>query len=285
MVHSPHDLVKQNVRIISLPLVHMRLDEVVNNPYSSVIDIGLIIAEDQGLTARLLKLANSPFYAFPSKIETINQAVTVIGTRQILDLVLATSVMNMFTGIPKDLVTMESFWKHSIACGIIAKILAVYRHDANVERFFVAGILHDIGRLIIFTNIPDTARDMLERCGKDKDLLFRTEREVMGFDHADVGEALLTEWKLPMSLREMVSTHHSPLRAKHFPVESAAVHVADIIAHSLQLGNSGDHLVPPLEPKAWEALDFSPSMLTSVLDQTERQFSAAMQLVQRDARA
>ena len=180
---------------------------------------------------------------------------------------------------------MESFWRHSIACGIIAKILAVYRRDANVERFFVAGILHDIGRLIIFTSMPDTAQELLERCGNDKELLFRKEREVMGFDHADVGEALLKEWKLPTSLREMVSTHHNPLRAKHFPVESAAVHVADIIAHSMQLGNSGDHLVPPLEPKAWEVLDFSPAILTSVLDQTERQFGAAMELIQQDARA
>ncbi|MFZ5996879.1 MAG: HDOD domain-containing protein [Nitrospirota bacterium] len=279
MTAKPADLVKGDVQVSSLPMVALRLNEVVNNPYSSVMDIGKIIGEDQGLTARLLRLANSPFYAFPSKIETITKAVTVIGTQQILDLVLATSVMNMFKGIPKDLITMEAFWYHSIASGVIARILAIYRREANVERFFVAGILHDVGRLVIYTKLPDAAREALVRCKERKEILYKAEREVIGFDHADVGEHLLKEWKLPLSLIEMVATHHAPSRAKHFPAEAAAVHVADIIAHALQLGSSGEASMPPLDAKAWEKLALSPSQLAPTIDQAERQFVAAIQLI------
>lgn len=284
MASNPHDLLRGDINISSLPLILIQLNEVINNPYSSVIDIGKIIAQDQGLTARLLRLANSPFYSYPSKVETITQAVTIIGTRQILDLVLATSVMKMFKGIPEDIVTMESFWHHSIACGTIARTLAVFRRELNVERFFVAGILHDIGRLIIYTKVPQASHEMLTRCRKNKELMYMVEKEVMNFDHADVGEILMKEWKLPPSLIEMVAYHHYPLRSKNFVPETAVIHAADIIAHALQLGSSGEFFVPPMDAKAWERIELSPRVLSAVLDQTEKQFNAAVQLMHMELR-
>ncbi len=279
MVQNPYDLVKGDTQLSSLPLILVQLNEVINNPYSSIVDIGKIISEDQGLTARLLRLANSPFYSYPSKVETITQAITIIGTQQVLDLVLATSVMQQFKGIPGAVITMESFWHHSIACGTTARILAVYQREVNAERFFVAGILHDIGRLIMCTKIPETAREMLTRCHNSGELVHKVEKEVLGFDHADVGEVLLKEWKLPPSLVEMVASHHKPLRSKHFAAETSVVHVADIIAHALQLGSSGEPLVPPLDANAWERIEVAPGMLSSALDETERQFAVALQLM------
>ena len=132
---------KGTLEIPSLPMIFTRIDEAVNNPRSSLADIGRIISEDSSLTARLLKIVNSAFYSFPSKIETISRAVTVVGTQQLRDLALATSVMKLFQGIPPDLINMEAFWKHSIACGVAARVLAAHKREANIERFFVAGIL------------------------------------------------------------------------------------------------------------------------------------------------
>src|SRR5208282_6509612 len=119
-------LINETDTVYSLPLIYERLTEVINHPRSSIADITMIISEDQGLTARLLKLANSPLYGFFSKIDSIGMAATIIGTQQLQALALAVSVMEVFTGIPEELVCMKSFWQHSIACGTIARALAIY---------------------------------------------------------------------------------------------------------------------------------------------------------------
>jgi HD-like signal output (HDOD) protein len=142
-------LVSETATVYSLPLFYEKLTAIINHPRCSIDDIANIITEDQGLTARLLKLANSPMFGYFSKIDTIGKAVTIIGTEQLRDLALAMSVIEIFKNIPKEMFDMESFWQHSIACGIVARSLATYRRETNVERYFAAGILHDVGQLVM----------------------------------------------------------------------------------------------------------------------------------------
>lgn len=279
MSANPRELLRGYVEVSSLPMVHMKLNDAINNPRKSMADIAKIIREDPGLTARLLRLVNSAFYNFPSKVETISQAVTIVGTQQLGALALATSVMNMFKGIPEDLVSMDSFWRHSIGCGLAARVLATYRREANAERFFVAGMLHDIGRLLMYTKTIDQSREALLLSKNNQDLLYAAELEVFGFTHAVVGGVMLQAWKLPNSLEEVVMYHHNPKAALKFPVETAIVHVADIIAHAMQLGSSGEVYVPPLDEEAWDSLGLPPSILSTSLDQVERQFQDAVQTV------
>ena len=283
MFRRPTDLLKGYTQISSLPTIYTRLNEAISNPRTSMSDIGEIVRDDPGLTTRLLRLVNSAFYGFPSKIETISRALVIVGVRQLRDLALATSIMSLFKGIPEQLVSMESFWRHSIACGVAAKILATYRRDTNVERFFVAGMVHDIGRLIINTKVPDQARQALLRCKFQRALLYMAEREVIGFDHAAVGGALLKAWNLPASLEEVVVYHHNPSEARRFPLETAVIHVANIIAHVMQFGSSGERFVPPLDGKAWETIGLSTSILSPALDQLERQGTNVAQTILQDA--
>jgi len=273
------ELVNGALEVPSLPMIFTRIDESVNNPRSSLADIGKIISEDSSLTARLLKIVNSAFYSFPSKIETISRAVTIVGTQQLRDLALATSVMKLFQGIPPELMDMEAFWKHSIGCGVTARVLATYRREANVERFFVAGILHDIGRLILCMKDPDWMKMAITRCRNNDELLFKIEYEELGFDHAAVGRVLLQNWKLPASLEETVAFHHNPEAATRYPIEAAIIHVADVISHVLQLGNSGERFVPPLNSNAWERLQMTPSQLASLCEQVDRQYQEATEWV------
>src|SRR5208337_952026 len=272
-------LIRDNIKIFSPPEVFLRLNNVVNNLRSSVTDIGNIISEDQGLTARILKIANSTLYGFPSKIETISQAVLIIGSKQIRDLTLATSVVRIFKGIPEDLINMETFWRHSIACGVIARIIAGYRREPNVETFFTGGILHDIGRLIMYTKMPDECRKILSRVGKEPQLLFKAERESLGYDHTDVGGLLLKEWKLPQTPTEAIAYHHNPDKASQYPVEAAATHIADILAHAMQLGSSGEKYVPHISEEAWAKLSFQTSMLPFLFKQTTQHVDIAMQII------
>ncbi len=279
MIAKSQTLVEDITDLPSLPEVFIRVNEAVNNPRSSLADIGTIISEDTGLAARLLKIVNSAFYNFPSQIETISRAVTIVGTQQLRDLALATSVIRLFRGIPQDLMDMESFWRHSVACGVAARVMATFRREANVERFFVAGILHDLGRLIICLKKSNLMREALRRAKENDQLLRKAELEVLGYDHTMVGAALIQEWKLPASLEEVVLCHHDPLEAGRYPVEAAVIHLADIISHAMQLGHSGEICVPPLEPVAWDRVGLSLSILSPMMEQVERQYQDAVQMI------
>jgi HD-like signal output (HDOD) protein len=277
-------LVRDAGPLASLPAVHSRLSEALADPLASATAIAAIIAEDAGLAARLLRLVNSPFYSFARPIDTVSRAVVLVGTRQIGDLALATCIMRMFHGIPTHFVDMEAFWLHGLATGVAARVIAMRRGETHVESLFVAGVLHDVGRLLIYRAVPDLAREML-RSRREGELLVEVERELLGFDHADVGGVLLSAWKLPERLQAAVACHHRPESDTRASRESATVHVADIVAHALEVGTSGERLVPPLEPAAWEQLDLPASALASVVDQTERQLGAAMALVGAAARS
>jgi putative nucleotidyltransferase with HDIG domain len=272
------DEIIQDVSTVhSLPLFYSRLDEAINNPRSSITDIGKIISEDQGLTARILKLANSPLFGYFAKIETISHAVTIIGIQQVRDLALALSVMDVFTGIPKELINMEQFWRHSIATGLTAKLIATSQRESNLERFFVAGILHDVGRLIMLIKIPELYVEMFEECRSKGRLLHEVERERLLFDHAEVGGQLLRKWKIPPSVAEPVEFHHRPQRAEHYPRETSLLHLADIFAHALQIGNSGGGFVPQLDARVWAGLNLSPFLFSSLIKQIDKTVSETEQ--------
>lgn len=262
-------LVDKTRTVYSHPLFYERLNEAINHPRSSVADIARIITEDQGLTARILRLANSPMFGYFGRVDSISRAVTIIGTQQLRDLALAAAVMGVFKGIPEELINMASFWRHSIACGIIARSLAVYLRENNVERLFVAGILHDIGQLVLCTTAPDTARKLMETSRQQEELFHLSERKQLGFDHAELGGALLREWKIPTNIIDPVSWHHQPLRAEQFPLEAAIVHLADIICQAFTFGQNGEWCVPPLEASAWERIGMPVTMLTTIVKQSE----------------
>ncbi len=279
MQRDPQNIVRGVVKVASLPMIYLKLEEAINDVATSNQHIAAILGEDTALSARLLRLSNSAMFGFPSKISTIQQAITIIGTRQLRDLVLASSVVAMFKDIPDELVSMESFWRHSIACAVAARILAGHRRDTNVESAFVSGLLHDIGRLMLFKELPQEMGGMLQQCQQHGSLLHVVEQQQLGFDHALLGGLLLKEWKLPSQLVESCSKHHAPMQAKTFPMEAGIVHVADIIANGLEFGSSGEHLVPPLVVDAWLQLGLPTGIIDSVINLLNQQYSVAVDFV------
>ncbi|MEE8259778.1 MAG: HDOD domain-containing protein [Nitrospinaceae bacterium] len=255
----PQDLIGEEDEIVfSLPKIYFELREALNDSDKTFQDLGDIISFDPALSARLLKIVNSPFYGFPSKIDTISHAISIIGRNQLTDLALATLVIYQFRGIPNSLFKMEKFWRHSIACGVTARSIAEFRSEKSVERFYLAGILHDIGRLVIFKKEPALARDAFFLSKERQENIYLSERELMGFDHADVGRELLKAWQLSPHLVEAVGCHHQPQTAKEFPVDAAIIHTADYIVHILQAGSDAEFSEPQLFPKSWEIVGLSP---------------------------
>jgi len=272
-------IIEETSTVYSLPYFYERLNEVINHPKTSIDDIAKIITEDQGLTVKLLKLANSPMFGYYAKIESIAKAVTIIGTQPLRDLALAVSVMDIFKNIPEELMNMRSFWRHSISCGAIARNFAIYLHERNVERFFVAGMLHDIGQLILCTSIPDVVSAMIEECKAQESIFYEEEKKCLGFDHTDIGAALLSKWKIPTAILDPVACHHRPAAAEQYPLEAAVVHLSDIICQAMQLGRTGAQVVPPLDETAWKRINIPVNILGVIIKQSESQLEDALAIV------
>jgi len=235
------ELFEGDITIPTLPEVYYDFKEVMEDPDGSFEKISEIISTDTGLTIRLLRIVNSAFYGFPSQIDTISHAISVVGLEQLNNLVLSTVVMDRFKDIPDSVINMESFWKHSIACGLAARVIAAHRKEINTERFFVAGMLHDVGRLVIAMSAPFSILSVFMRCKAEQILLHDAEKDILGFNHCDVGQHLLKTWSLPEFHQNVVGNHHH----ENIDLESGILNVADYIANDLKLGDSGEVLFPP----------------------------------------
>jgi len=265
-------LVRNADKIASPPRVFQRVNEVVNDPDSTTEDIARAIGEDAGITLRLLRVVNSAFFGYNQKIESLDQAVLALGTSQVRDLVLTTTVAEKFEGLPVELISMERFWQHSLACGVMARSLAQTRREVNLEPYFLGGMLHDVGRVVMFSKMPEKCRDIVARCVKSNEIMHGVEREVFGYDHAEVGGLLLNHWGLPPQLEEAVASHHLPQSAVRNPMLAAVVHIADVVVNALKLGNSGIHIVPRLAAAAWSRYGMAATILPGAVEQMEIQY-------------
>ena len=264
---------KKKIILPEIPAVVLELNEVIANPRSSAESIAQVVNKSPSLTAVLLKIVNSSFYGFPSKIDRVSHAVTLIGTREISELILGISILSIFKNIPRDIIDMYAFLKHSLACGILARVLAAHLNSPNTEQLFISGLLHDLGRLILYIYFPKESHIIITRSRSQSQLLYNEEKEFLGCDHAQVGRQLMKQWNLPVLLENNVCYHHQPSHAQQ-PIPATIVHLADAIVNSLAIGSSGEKFVPPLDYAALNNLDLSPSSMKKLIDQAIHQFKA-----------
>lgn len=281
---TPDDLISDNLELVSLPEIVIRINEMVNDPNCSAADIGDTISQDAALSGRLLKVVNSPFYNFPSKVDTISMAITIVGTRQLRDLVLATAVINKFNAIPDDLVDTHVFWHHNLATASAARTLASRLRIANTERFFVAGLLHDIGKLVMYLTQPELSRKVLELLKNPANDISKLEVSAFGFDHANLGAALLRHWKLPESLIEPTEFHHAPGSARQYKSESAIVHLANAIANKIEPAISCDDDAH-IDRCVWSILGIADTGLDEIINETRSALQHALQVIYYDQAA
>jgi HD-like signal output (HDOD) protein len=264
--------IDQDIALPEIPSIVFELNEVISNPLSSADQMAQVINKSPSLTALLLKIVNSSLYGLPSKVDRVSLAVTLIGTRELSALALGISILSMFKNIPSSLLTMRSFLQHSLACGIVSRLLAAQKTMRQTEQMFTAGLLHDIGRLILFIYFPNEALSAIHHAHQGSDCLYRVEKKRLGCHHAQIGKYLLNRWRLPLIIENTVCFHHEPAEAPD-PVPAAIVHVADLLVNALGIGTSGERLVPPMNAQAWEALGLSPSCFEVVIQQALHQIN------------
>lgn len=239
--------------LVTLPDVFIRISQLVDDPDSTLDDIAKVVSQDPSFTVRLLRVANSAFYGFASSIETVPRAVTLIGTSQVRNLALSTSVARTFAGLPNELVSMDNFWHHSLYCALAARLIAKRVSKSDPEALFTAGLLHDIGELVIFNRLPEEAKEALELVldSGDEMPVYLAERQIMGLDHAQVGGELARQWNLPPLLLDCIACHHDIHKAQHCPRETAIVHIANVIALMAEVNTLDLADVEPIDPQAW----------------------------------
>jgi len=267
--------------LVTLPDVAMRIARMTDDPRASATDIGREISNDAALTARLLRLANSAAYGQHRKIATVSRAITVLGVRQVRDLTVGLTAVRAFDGISNNLVTMEAFWRHSVLCAVAAGQIGGRRDAARTESPFVAGLLHDMGQLVMYSRVPEASRETLLMLADATDDvgLYQCERAVMTFDHAAVGAALARNWGLPDALLECIEFHHEPHLARNFPIDVATVHIANSIAVLAEIGSAELGDAPALAPGALKLAKLDPEILPQIIEQTRTAAAEIMPLL------
>ena len=207
-IPTPQALVDSVLQLISLPEIYLRLQKTINDPLHTREQVADIIAFDPALSARVLRIANSSYYGFPRQIETVVDAVGLIGEIELRNLVLATTVVGTMSALSYKGIDIDRFWMHSLRCGIAARLIAKKIGGANAEVLFLGGILHDLGMLVIYQQHSILAGAVMRQIDEHHQLRDQAEREILGFDHAEVGALLVDAWGLSPEICELLRCHH-----------------------------------------------------------------------------
>ena len=253
-----------------LPQAFCALRRTAENPTSTISDVAAVISMDPSLATYVLRLANSPLYASQVRVETVSRAVGLIGLDEISTLATAAMMTRLFDSPPRpELVSMPDFWRHAVAVGMLTRSLAGRRGELALEQYFVAGLLHDMGRLLLAVAEPGMAAASLARAVHGRLPLDAAERLELAFDHAVLGGRICVKWRLPDLLSEAVGGHHAPSACPE-NILAAAVHAADFIANALGVRAAPHAALPYLEEDVLALFNLSgsdPEALCAVLDE------------------
>ncbi|WP_230874574.1 HDOD domain-containing protein [Methylomonas sp. LL1] len=258
--------------LFSMPDIYFQLNEMIRDPRFSMVDMGGVISRDPALSARLLRLVNSSFYGFQSKIDSISRAIAVVGVDDLYNLVVATCVVDRFAKIPSGLVDMTAFWMRSVHCAVVMKLLAKSSAVLNAERLFLAGLLHDIGSLVLYQVMPEQALRVLVTIDHDRRLLPRFEQQIIGFTHADVGRELLKAWGLPESLYEVIGCYRNPDSALVYKLDAYLLSLASRLVDDRSGGWSTEHTLVDISDQTLAFVRLSRDQVEDVMRRADSEF-------------
>ncbi|MBN1308349.1 MAG: HDOD domain-containing protein [Chitinispirillaceae bacterium] len=268
--------------IPTLPTVIERLTRLLQNPKTSAEEVGKAITTDQALAAKVLKLVNSAFYGFPGRISTITHAIVILGFSTVKNIVLTASIFDVFRNKGEGITgfDLEDFWLHSIACGAASAAIAKQIGGLEKEECFIAGLIHDLGKLILCHYLPDEFLSALQHSAENRQLLYESEKQLFDSTHAQIGGYISERWNLPLSLQNPVKYHHQPSPTHEHYLMTAVVHFADILVRALDYGNGGDNQIPSLSEQVWKSLDMEKIDLDALLGSIHAEIEKASVFIQ-----
>lgn len=239
----------------TLPVIASQVIGLLHNPRTPVQELARIISSDQSLTTTVLKLANSAYYGFPRQISTVKHALVVLGFNEIRNITFTVSILRSFRRDKKSsFFDYQAFWKHCLGCAIAAKMLAKFFRYRISGKVFVAGLVHDIGKIVLSQYAKDLFEKVMHQVISHKISLYQAEEKVLGITHAEIGGWLVYQWNFPQEIEEVIRFHHLPFKAKVNPPLCSAIHLSDVLVRMKSIGWGGDEKIPSVHPAVWKLL-------------------------------
>jgi putative nucleotidyltransferase with HDIG domain len=253
----------------TVPAVLKKLSAIIEKPRITLLEISSFISNDPALTTKVLKMVNSAIYGFPGRIASVSHATMLLGLNVIKGLLLGVSVFELMQK------AMNGLYEHSLGCAIASRVIAQKKGLKEPEEVSVAGLLHDIGKVILMLEFQKEYEAAMNNAEVKKIAIFEAEKIQFNATHANVGSWLAEKWCFPRNLIEVIEFHHRPHLAKNAPLETAIVHMADVLVRARGFGFAGENLVPEVHPAAFELLQLSAADIRDVLKVLEDNMESA----------
>lgn len=267
-------------KVQQLPSLSLAVQELLQSFEDDKVDVAAIVAKigrDQGLAARVLRVANSAFYGLSSHVSTIGDAVVVLGFYSVRSLAVAAGIINQFPGdVGRNFNRLE-FWRHAIGVGVCAKVIAL-RIGQNPETAFTAGLLHDIGMLALDAFFHAEFKEVLAYLENHDSEVVAAESATLRLTHSNIGFEVAKRWNFPQAIQMAIRDHHHPDDGEAV-LYTDIVHLANVLCHALEIGNSCYDMVPPLSPGTWQRLGLQWADLPDMLHDIEQLNACANLLV------
>ncbi len=246
--------------IPALPIALQRAMALMDGPRTNIAKIGEVIAQDQSLTARVLKMVNSPIYGFPRRIASIHNALVLLGVNAVHGLLISSVVFDIVSR------HMAGLWGHSVACSTACKIIAKHLNFKDEEECMLAGLLHDFGKVVISLQLPDALRDIVSLVRNEDISFYEAEKLILGFGHTRVNTWMASHWNLPLGISEAISYHHNPLASENYKSIASVVHLGNFFARVFEMGHPGDTNVSDVSPHTLKYLGLDQGDLREIVD-------------------
>ena len=261
-------LAQQTESIPPLPIIIAHALELTEDDDLSVLSLAHALEADPALTSRLLRVANSAFYGLSQRVFTVRDAIQIIGFEEVRSLALTATVVGGLW-VDDELFHRQRFWRHSLRCWLFARMIAIRLQYSKPEVVFTLGVLHDIGRAAMIRNDAESYRQAITVMSAEGLLLWKSERRVFGFDHADVGAAMAQKWNLPSSFVSGIRHHHQPNEADPDFILGQILALSDSLSHASAPADRGNYITPPLFHGLWDPLGLDEATVRAMFEERD----------------
>ncbi|RJP80314.1 MAG: HDOD domain-containing protein [Candidatus Zixiibacteriota bacterium] len=244
----------------TLPTVFAGILRALRNPNIPVKEVARVVEADQAISLKILQLINSSFYGLSRSVDSVHQAIVLLGAQTLKNVVISASVFKSLSGRESDEVFNRGlFWQHAMGCGMICRYLGNRLGVGRDEEGFIAGIIHDCGKVVLDRHFHDHLVRVVECVKRERISFYQAEQQELGISHTDIGAYLAETWSLPDKLVQVIARHHSFQPDLEHAELVALVQLSDMLARRYRVGSGGDDLVPALDPRVWGTLRLNPT--------------------------
>lgn len=258
------ELLKRETELSSLPEIYLSVSELLDSESSTAPEIGRVVETDPALSLRILKMVNSAFYGFPHQIDSIAQAITILGRERLKQILIGSVLSSVFGRMENRIFDMDEFWYHSIKTAILARFMSLQTGlAAETEALFTAGLLHNIGRLLFAKLVPEQAAEVQQAIDNDGESAYDAEQRIIGFTHCELGAGFIEKWGLPEILSTCTRHFHAPQQATEFQDAVTLIHISDGLTDVADPEEPADLAAALGQVNGWRELGLSPESISA----------------------